>query len=392
MRISSRFEREKAVRSQEPPIRVVQLLTRMNVGGPARQVLSTARSLGPEFDVTVAAGRAPAVEGSLTDPDVAVVAVPLVRPLRPRQDLAALGAVRRLLQSQRPAILHTHMAKAGTVGRVAALSLQSRPRTVHTFHGHVLAGYFSPSVQRAFLEAERRLAARTDVLVAVSVEIRDELLSLGIGRTEQYEVVPVGIDLDLFAPNDHTRGRLRRQLDLDAATPLVGIVARLAEIKDHAALFAAIRQLPEVHLAVLGDGELRHALEARATRLGIGNRVHFTGWWHDMPAALADLDVVALSSRNEGTPYSLIEAAAAGTPVVATDVGGVRSVVLDGETGYLVPPGDAASLADAIKALTDDPHTRRRLGTAGRDLARSRFGERTCADALAGLYRRLVST
>jgi glycosyltransferase involved in cell wall biosynthesis len=369
---------------------VLRLITRLNVGGPARQALLLTRALQEEFPTVLAAGLPGEREGELRDPAVPVRPVPLARALRPASDVAAVGAVRRLLAERRVRLLHTHMAKAGAVGRVAARYAAERPRTVHTFHGHVLDGYFRPAVQRTFLEVERRLARDTDVLVAVSPEIRDALLALRIGRPHQYHVIPVGLALAPFLGVDGPTGQLRRHLGLAADVPLVGVVGRLVPIKDHEMLLRALSRLEGVHLAVLGDGELRAQLEASARSSGLGARVHFTGWWSDLPSALADLDVVALTSRNEGTPVALIEALAAARAVVATDVGGVRSVVVDGSTGLLTPARDPERMAGALRRALGSAALRAQLGAAGRQHVRDRFGEERLIQEVRLLYHDLL--
>ncbi|HTT92145.1 MAG TPA: glycosyltransferase [Acidimicrobiales bacterium] len=375
---------------------VLLLITRLNIGGPGGQVLLLAKGLSPEFATLLAAGTPPAREGELTDPAVPVRHVPLVRPVRPATDLRALTAVRRLVGDTKPRVLHTHMAKAGTIGRLAVLSSGSsktRPRLVHTFHGHVLEGYFAGSQQKAFVELERRLARRTDVLVAVSPEVRDELVDLGVGKPSQYRVIPLGLDLAPFLAVNRSGpagGKLRAALGLGGDVPLVGILGRLVPIKDHATLFSAVATIPEVHLAVLGDGELRQSLEGVARQLGIADRTHFTGWWGDAAAALADLDVVALSSRNEGTPAVLIEALAAGRPVVATDVGGVRHVVQDSETGWLCSPGDSISLAALLERALSKRDVAQAMAEEGRRRVAERFGrDRMIADHMT-LYQELL--
>jgi glycosyltransferase involved in cell wall biosynthesis len=371
--------------------RVLRLITRLNVGGPARQALLLTRALAPDFDTQLAAGRPEAAEGELTDPEVAVAHVPLVRSPNPWLDTRAVLETRRLLRSRRTHVLHTHMSKAGTVGRVAARLVSPRPVTIHTFHGHVLEGYFSPPVRRIFLEVERRLAPRTDVLVTISEEIRDALLDLGIGRPEQFRVIRLGFDLSAFSAVTVPRGVLRKSLRLAPDVPLVGIVGRLVPIKDVPTMLHAMHEVPQAHLAVIGDGELRPELEAAAQAAGLADRVHFTGWAPDVAAALSDLDVVALSSRNEGTPVALIEAIAAGRPVVATDVGGVRAVVRDGETGFLVPPNDAVALGAAVRRLLEDPDLRRRMGAAGRAAVIERFGQDRLVREVGDLYRELLA-
>src|SRR5947209_4467491 len=222
-----------------PPL--VRLVTRLNVGGPARHALILTRELADEFPTVLAVGRTGPREGELSDPNVTVHRLPLRRQVHPTADARAFAAVRRLLTQTRPWLVHTHMAKAGTVGRAAAMTLRPRPLTVHTFHGHVLEGYFSNPVERAFLETERRLARRTDRLIAVSPEVRDELLDLGIGTPDQIEVVPLGLDLDPFLAVGAPTGKLRAHLGLPATAPLVGIVGRLVPIKDVATTIGAVQ-------------------------------------------------------------------------------------------------------------------------------------------------------
>ena len=374
-----------------PPRSVLRVVTRLNVGGPARHALILSKGLAPQYTTTLAVGTPTADEGELTDPAVPLVRTPLVRPVSPRDDVRALAAIRRLIRRGRPRIVHTHMAKAGTVGRLAASTVSHRPRTVHTFHGHVLEGYFAPAVARAFVQAERLLARRTDVIVAVSDEIRDELLDLRIGRPSQYRVIPLGLDLSGFYDDTVAPGALRARLGLAPDVPLLGAVGRLVPIKDVATLLQAMTLLPDVHLAVVGDGELRSALEQQAKDLGLAGRVHFTGWITDVAAVYRDIDVAVLSSRNEGTPVALIEAGASGRPSVATDVGGVRAVVEDGVTGYLVPPAETEVLARRVEALLGDPQLRRRMGMAGRERVRHRFGHERLLDDVRALYDELLA-
>ncbi len=372
------------------PKRVLRLITRLNIGGPARQALLLARDLRADFPTLLAAGHPPPEEGELSDPEVAVHRLPLVRPIRPAQDARALIAIRYLMAGYRPELVHTHMAKAGAVGRFAA-RFTHRPRLVHTFHGHVLEGYFRSPAQRTFIEVERILARRTDALIAVSPEIRDSLLDLGIGKPAQYHVIPLGFDLDDLLAVRERSGSVRREMRIAPDTPLVGILGRLATVKEHRLLLEAAAILPGVHVAIFGDGELRHALNEQARALGIADRIHFMGWWSDVASALADLDLVALSSRNEGTPVSLIEAHACALAVVATDVGGVRAVVEDQVSGFVVPVGDRDALASRIDELLREPELRRKMGEAGRQRVAARFHKSRLLDDIRALYEDLLS-
>ena len=367
---------------------MLRLITRLNVGGPARQALLLSRELRPKWGTVLGAGQPPAEEGELSDPDVSVVQLPLVRPVSPREDIQAYRQTRRLLIRLRPKILHTHMAKAGMIGRAASRGLGIR--TVHTYHGHVLDGYFRPAARRVFLETERLLAKSTDVLIAISPEVKQSLLELGVGTPEQYRVIPLGFDLTVHLGVQQASMQLRSRLGLAPDTPLVGAVARLVPIKDLRTFLRAISLLPHVHAAILGDGEERKDLERFAHKAGIDDRVHFTGWWRDIPAAMSDCDVVALTSLNEGTPVSLIEALACNRPVVATDVGGVRFVVEHERSGLLVSAGDSAAVASSIQRLLGSPTTAARLAREGREVVRTRFHKDRLLADIDRLYSELT--
>ncbi|MBK5229471.1 MAG: glycosyltransferase [Actinobacteria bacterium] len=370
--------------------RVLRVITRLNIGGPARQALMLTRELWPEYETDLVAGTSEPGEGELSDPDVVVERAPLSRSISPLRDLTAFRWLRTRIDAGGYDIVHTHMAKAGTLARGAALRSRRRPKLVHTFHGHVLEGYFNKPIQRTFLEIERRLARRTDALVAVSKEIRDDLLALGIGDEDRWHVIQLGFDLAPMLAVEGPSGALRERIGLAEEVPLVGVLGRLAPIKDHATLLEALARLDGVHLAVLGDGEMRDEIVSRSDSLGISGRVHLIGWWLDVPAAIADLDVVALTSRNEGTPVSLIEAHACGKPVVSTDVGGVRAVVRNWISGSLVPPGDAAAVAAALQGILSDRAAATRMGEQGRAFVRDRFTKDRLVADIRALYTSLL--
>ena len=245
----------------------------------------------------------------------------------------------------------------------------------------------------AFAKVERALAARTDALIAVAPWVRDDLLAMGIGTEDQWHVVPVGVDLTPLLEDRPDPARSRLLLDLPADGPVVGIVGRLSPVKDHATfLRAAVRisvASPDTTFVVAGDGPDRAALQLEARAL-LGDRIRFLGWVNDIPTLYAACDVVALTSRTEGTPVALIEAAAAGIPVVATDVGGVAEVVRDGSTGCTVPAGDDVAVAAAILSLLQDPARARDMGEAGAAHVRSRFSRERMADDLGALYTELL--
>jgi glycosyltransferase involved in cell wall biosynthesis len=367
----------------------------MNIGGPSRHVTILTAQGGPEFDCVLLTGAPDDREGSMEDEarqaGAKVIDVPhLRRRLSPIDDLLALVWLFRYFRRERPAIVATHLAKAGTVGRLAA-ALAGVPIRVHTFHGHVLDGYFGRLTTSVFLGVERLLGRLTTQFVAISPEISADLDRLGIGRGKTV-IVRLGLELDGLA--DQPRGALRPELGISAEAPTVGIVGRLVPIKAHDLFLEAAeliaRTHPEVQFVIVGDGELWAHLHEEVARRTLSERVHFTGWRSDLGAVYSDLDLVVCCSRNEGTPVSLIEACAAGRPVIGTRVGGIPDIIASGVNGLLVPSGDAAALADAIVELVDDPDRRRRMGVAGQRTVRERYSADRMVRELKDLYRNLL--
>jgi glycosyltransferase involved in cell wall biosynthesis len=310
-------------------------------------------------------------------------------------DLLALTELVRIARRDRPALVHTHAAKGGTLGRVAVMLAfpRGRPVVVHTFHCHSLTCYFSSRTAQLYRRVERFLARRTDVLVAVSEEVRDDLVALGVAPLEQFEVVRLGLDLSPFT-HDADRAARRAALRVEwgvGESDVVTLVARLVPIKrvDRFLETAALlRDRPNTRFVVVGDGELREQLQASEPARALGDRLVWAGFRRDVPDVCFASDVVVLTSDNEGTPVSLIEAQAARTPVVSTSVGGVRSVVLDGETGLLAD--DPAALAAAVRALLDDRDRATAMAARGREHVLGTFGVERLVDDLDELYRRLL--
>lgn len=382
------------------PIRIARVITRLNVGGPSWHAILLTAGMDPtRFPTTLITGLVGQREGDLTrvarDRGIQPVVVPeLGRAIRPTQDLIALAKLVRLFRRLRPDIVHTHTAKGGALGRVAAC-LTGVPAKVHTFHGHVLEGYFSAFASQVFLRIERGLARLTDRLIVLSPRLRQDILGMGIGQPEQVEVVPLGLELERFLRPSRQKAGLRSSLALPTGVPLLGIVGRLVPIKDHPTLFQALALLdagPQApHLAVVGDGKRREELQDLARRLGLAFRIHFLGWREDLEAVLPELDVVICSSRNEGTPVVLIEAMAAGVPVVSTDVGGVGDLIQHGETGWLVPAGDAAALARGLNALLTDPALGAGMAAAAREVTLDRHDVKVLLRRMEVLYQNLLA-
>jgi glycosyltransferase involved in cell wall biosynthesis len=311
--------------------------------------------------------------------------------LAPR-DVKALVKLYSLIRRERPHIVHTHTAKAGFLGRIAA-RLAGVPVIVHTFHGHVLNGYYGPVKNWLLRRIERSLAAISDRLVTVSEQVKVELVAHGVARAEMIAVIPLGFDLEPFLESHVQRGEFRRELGLADEIRLVGIVGRLFPIKNHRLFLDAAAKIAAQHptrFVIVGDGALRSALEQQAREMGIVDRVLFTGWRRDLPRIYADLDVLVVSSDNEGTPVSAIEAMAAGCPVVATRVGGLPDLINDSTIGRLVPPRDADALASAVLDLIHSPKAARELGRNAREAVRKRFAVTRLIGDIDHLYSQLL--
>jgi len=373
------------------PIRILRIIARMNVGGPAWQVSVLTRGLDEHrFESRLVVGDVGEGEAdfiALRDPDLPALKIPaLGRSVRFGDDLRAFVAIRRAIRDYRPDIVHTHTAKAGVLGRLAAATCRV-PVRVHTFHGHVLHGYFNRWVTRLVRIVEGLLARRTTALVAVGERVRDELLGAGIGRSDQYVVIPPGVALG--ARPD--RVSARNGLGLPLNRPLVLFVGRLTAVKRPDRLIEAMALVldrrPDAVLAIAGEGELLEETRSRAEPLG--ESVRFLGWQRDIAGLYAAADCMVLTSDNEGMPVTLIEAAMAGVPSVTTDVGSAREVVLDGVTGLVVAP-DAAAVADGLVRLLDND-LRHRMGAAARARAEAEFDTRRLITDHESLYERLVA-
>jgi glycosyltransferase involved in cell wall biosynthesis len=387
----------------EERVRVLRVIARLNVGGPALHVSYLTKGLTERgYDTILVAGQVGGTEGSMeyASRELGVephFLTPLRRDISAWSDTAAVFKLRDLIRSFRPHIVHTHTAKAGAVGRTAAAlaRLSEPPIVVHTFHGHVLRGYFGSAQTAVFREIERSLGRMTDRLIAVSPEVRDDLVAERVAPLEKFEVIRLGLDLDRRATPDPAEAvALRTALGVPDQSLLIAWLGRMTEIKrvdDLLAAFATLRaRRVDAHLALAGDGPLRLELERLARELGVAERTHFIGLQEEVAPLYGAADVVALTSRNEGTPVTLIEALAAGTPVVSTDVGGVRDVVRDGETGLLVEAGDTDAIASAFARLAAEPSLRRAFAEAGRADVRTRYSVDRLLGDVDDLYRRLL--
>ena len=377
--------------SRDQPIRVLTVIARMNVGGPAWLASVLTSGLDPGlFESRLLCGRVDDGEADFLDlrhPDLPVRRIStLGKGVRPLDDLRALVAIRREIRSFRPHIVHTHTAKAGVLGRLAAISCRV-PLRVHTHHGHLLKGYFGPVVVRMIRAVESFLARHTSALVAVGARVRDDLLDAGIGRAEQYTVIPPGVE-----PGEISPGRNGREaLGLAEGAQVVLFVGRLTRIKRFDRLIKAmaivVQEVPEALLVVIGEGD--ELEEAKRSSRPLGAAVRFLGWRAELGSAYEAADVVVLASDGEGMPVSLIEAAMAGRPCITTDVGSAGEVVIHGETGYVVPT-DPESIAGGLLTLLRDDGLRQRMGDTARRLAERNYSVRRFVSDHELLYRRLV--
>ena len=383
------------------------MITRLNIGGPSIQATRLTAALADHgWQTRLIYGQLGAGEGDMSYLIPAgadtIKLTTLQRPLAPVSDLRAVWALYAEFRRLRPAIVHTHMAKAGMLGRLAAAAYNltrgnaPRARVVHTYHGHVLDGYFSPLMTTVFITLERALARVSDAIIAISPAIRDGLLhTYRIGRVNQSRVVPLGFDLAPFAAVDATaRAAARRELAIPDGVPVISTVGRLTAIKQHR-LFLDIAQRtvaahPETTALIAGDGELRAELEAYAATLGIAGHVRFLGWRRDLTTIYGATDVFVLTSRNEGTPVALIEAMACGVPGVSTDVGGVKDVIDSPAVGRLAPFGDADALAGHVRDLLADADARAAMGERARQRVLASYGFERLVAEIAALYRDLI--
>ena len=390
-----------AIRSVENRIKVLRIIGRLNVGGPAIHVVNLTAGLDPHrYQSLLVAGSENEAEGSMLDYAFAHGVHPTIIPeivtsfnLAPR-DFKALWKLYSLMRKERPHIVHTHTAKAGFLGRLAA-RLCGVPVVVHTFHGHVLHGYYGAVKNQVLRRVEQSLAWATDRLVAVSEQVKTDLISYGVAKAEKISVVPLGFDLEPFLNSQAHQGEFRRELGFTEQHKLIGIVGRIFPIKNHALFLDAAARISarqrNARFIIVGDGTLRPTLENQARELGIGDRVRFTGWRRDLPHVCADLDLLVVSSDNEGTPVSAIEAMAAGCPVVATCVGGLPDLIDNHKTGRLVPSRDSKALASAALDLLESPDAARELGRNAQEFVRQRFTVRRLLGDMDHFYNQLLA-
>ncbi len=411
-------------------MKVVRIIARLNVGGPARHVAwLTSATQQAGIESLLVAGTLPHGEDDMTHFATAQGVVPVIVHEMSREislkDAVTVWKLFRLFRRECPDIVHTHTAKAGTVGRIAGwfyhwTTPAAKCRFVHTYHGHIFHSYYGSLKTKLFLTIEKMLARMaTDRIVVISPQQYREIHEqFGVGRAAQFSVIPLGLDTKVFADWAARRDAARARLGAEDGDILVGIVGRLTEIKNHQLFLEAIARFRDergtrgarVRFIIIGDGHLRRDLETQARALGVREWISFTGLRDDPENFYAALDVVALTSLNEGTPLTLIEAMANARAVVATAVGGVvdlvgepveaarEETVGEGGAGYTVcergisvRPRDRDAFSRALLRLVEDGELRRAMGARGRMFVETNYSkERLVADVLS-LYEELLN-
>ena len=409
--------------TESEPIRILRIIARLNIGGPAIQAICLSDHLSREgYKTLLVTGKVAPHEGNMAyfakEKGVEPVILPeMVREINPLGDTRSLLALRKIIKRFKPHIIHTHTAKAGTLGRLAGFSInmarrsEERFRLVHTFHGHTFHSYFGSLKTRLFIQIEKGLSRFTDRIIVVSpLQQRDICWKYEIAPTEKVKMIPLGFDLsDFTEKRSHGRRIREKYLSHDShETLLAGVIGRLTEVKNHRVLLNAVKCLKAMgksehfKFLIVGDGELRQDLITCAREVGVQDSVVFTGWQRDMPSIYNALDIVALTSLNEGTPVTLIEGMARARPVIATDVGGVRDLmgVVDEKSsdgyklaqhGILVPSGEGEVLARALVFLLENKRACEDMAERGRQFVLNQYSMQRLVKDIKSLYKEILS-
>lgn len=381
--------------------KILRIINRFNLGGPTYNAAYLTKYLAPEYETLLVGGMKDDSEGSseyiLKNLNVDYKVLPqMMRSINPFNDLAAYNEIKKLIRDFKPDIVHTHAAKAGALGRYAAAACKV-PVIVHTYHGHVFHSYFGNFKTSVYKAIERNLAGKSSAIIAISEKQKQELVSdHRIASAEKVHVIPLGFDLNRFQENyDEKRERFRREHALQADELAIGIVGRLVPVKNHALFLEAIRFLKDntrrkFRAFIIGDGEERKQLERRTEELGLRNIVTFTSWIKEVDKAYPGLDIVCLSSFNEGTPVSLIEAQAANKPIVSTRVGGIEDVVIPGKTALLSDVSENALFCKNLLLLSENEDLRKNLSINGWNHVKEKYHFTRLIREINTLYKRLL--
>jgi glycosyltransferase involved in cell wall biosynthesis len=381
--------------------KVLRIINRFNLGGPTYNAAYLTKYLSPEFETLLIGGMKDDSEGSsefiLKNLGVDYRILPqMKRSINPFNDLSAYNEIKRIIKEFKPDIVHTHAAKAGALGRKAAFACNV-PVTLHTYHGHVFHSYFGSLKTSVFKMIERNLAKQTSAIVAISEKQKQELVEEHkIAPAEKVHVIPLGFDLNRFHENlDEKRKVFRAKYNLQEDEIVIGIVGRLAPVKNHLLFLEAIKFVKEnsqrkIRAFIVGDGEERAMLEAKTKQFGLSDLVVFTSWEKEVDKVYPGLDIVCLTSFNEGTPVSLIEAQAANKPIVSTNVGGIENVVIPNKTALLSEVTDREKFYQNLLRLVSDDLLRTEMSIDGWNFVREKFSYSSLVKNMSALYRSLL--
>jgi len=393
--------------------RILRIINRLNIGGPTFNAALLTKHLAPQFETVLVAGHKEDTEASsefiLENLGIEAQYIPhMYRAINPINDYKAYKYLKKLIKQFKPDIVHTHAAKAGALGRMAAKACNV-PVIVHTFHGHVFHSYFGPLKTRFYLEVERYLASISDKIIAISPQQKCELAEeFAVCAAKKIDIVPLGFDLHRFRDDQiNKRIDFRSKYQIADDEVAIGIVGRLVPIKNHALFLQALKNVIEqssqkIRAFIVGDGEEREYLMQTATNLGIDfvgpeaaltqkASLTFTSWITNIDEVYAGIDIVALSSLNEGTPVSLIEAQAANKPIITTDVGGVRDIVVPNKTALLSPSKDVARFGANLLRLVEKETLRQRMGKKGYNFVKRQYSYKRLAKDFSNLYHTLLA-
>lgn len=391
--------------------RVLRIINRLNLGGPTFNAALLTKYLAPEYETLLVAGTKMDSEESsefiCEQLGIDYIRLPeMSREISFSKDRAAYQKIKKLIADFKPDIVHTHAAKAGTLGRLAAHNMKV-PVIVHTFHGHVFHSYFNPVKTRVFLEIERYLAKRSSAIIAISDFQKEELASqFKLCPPDKIKVVPLGFDLSRFWENmEEKRKSFRSQYFLEEDELAVGIIGRLVPVKNHDMFLKVMhniwgRTTKKVRAFIIGDGEDLQVLFSNCNELKLDftyfpeqpvkSALTFTSWMKDVERAMAGLDIITLTSLNEGTPVSLIEAQAAQKPIVSTNVGGIENVVIRNETAFLSESNDISGFSDHLLKLIESEEERKKMIQLSRQNVENKFHYTRLVSDIKSLYSQLL--
>lgn len=392
--------------------KVLRILNRFNLGGPTYNAAYLSKYMEPEFETKLVGGAIDETEDSsqhiLSDLDLKPTIIPeMKREVDPVSDRLAYKRIKKIIAAYKPDIVHTHASKAGAIGRYAAHDMKV-PVIVHTFHGHVFHSYFNNIKTNLYKNIERYLAKRTTRIVAISAKQKDELVQEHrICNDDKISIIPLGFDLDRFQQElDKKREEFRNTYHLEDNEIAIGIIGRLVPIKNHEMFLKAIKEVStrtekKIRAFIVGDGEERSNLEQKAEELGLAYTnadnanqkalLTFTSWIKNVDVVNAGMDIITLTSKNEGTPVSLIEAQAANKPIVSTNVGGVENIVVPNKTALLCSTDDHVQLIDHLLNIVNNDDLRMQLGKDGWAHVKDKFHYTRLVDDMSSLYYSLLN-